>query len=224
MTTQYKAVTVTKTAIDVEQGIYEVMASVQTVDRQGDVLEATGALLDNYLRNPVVLYGHDYGGLPVAKALEIVSVPGVGVRAKMQFPPKGVDTHIDAVHTLWDLGFLNAVSVGFTPVKGTPTGKGGTRFTEWELLEFSIVPIPANADALRLAFSPDVLKRGRVLSSKNEQALRDAVDALQAVLAQLEAPPSDDPQTESVKSDELSDEALDALDSLFKEIRNGYQS
>jgi phage head maturation protease len=187
------------------------------------VLEATGAKLDNYRRNTVVLYGHDYSGLPVARALEIDPVPGVGVRAKMQFPPKGVDTRIDAVHTLWDLGFLNAVSVGFTPVSGTPTGKGGTRYTDWELLEFSIVPIPANADALRLAFDGAVNKSGRVLSSKNESALRAAVETLLSVLAQLDKP-EPEPMTESVKSETIPDETLDALASIFKEIRNGYHA
>ena len=220
--TQYKAVTVTSKALDVQAGLYELMASTESVDRQNDVLVSTGADLSNYRRNPVVLWAHDYTRLPVARAVEIDAVPGVGLRAKMEFAPAGVDPHIDAVRTLWEKGFLNAASVGFTPKAGTPTGKGGTRFTEWELLEFSIVPIPANADALRLAFSPDVLKRGRVLSSKNEQALRDAVDALQAVLAQLEAPPSDDPQTESVKSNDIEAAAIESLDAMFKEIRNGY--
>jgi hypothetical protein len=215
-------VTVTKTAIDIEQGIYELMASVQSVDRQKDVLEATGARLEPFRRNPVVLYGHDYGGLPVAKALEIDAVPGVGLRAKMQFPPKGVDAHIDAVHTLWDLGFLNAVSVGFQPHAGTPTGKGGTRYTDWELLEFSIVPVPANADALRLAFDGAVQKSGRVLSAKNESALRAAVDTLLSVLSQLDKPEPDAPMMDSVKENEPPAEVIDSLDAIFKELRNGY--
>ena len=222
--TQYKAVTVTSKALDVQAGLYELMASTESVDRQNDVLVSTGADLSNYRRNPVVLWAHDYSRLPVARAVEIDAVPGVGLRAKMEFAPAGVDAHIDAVRKLWELGFLNAASVGFTPKAGTPTGKGGTRYTDWELLEFSIVPIPANADALRLAFDGAVNKSGRVLSSKNESALRAAVDTLLSVLAQLDKP-EPEPVTESVKEIEtIPDETLDALASIFKEIRNAYQS
>jgi HK97 family phage prohead protease len=185
------------------------------------VLVSTGADLSNYRRNPVVLWAHDYSRLPVARAVEIDAVPGVGLRAKMEFAPAGVDAHIDAVRTLWEHGFLNAASVGFTPKAGTPTGKGGTRYTEWELLEFSIVPIPANADALRLAFDGAAAKSGRVLSAKNESALRAAVDTLLSVLSQLDKP-EPEPMTESVKSDETPAEVIDSLDAIFKEIRNGY--
>ena len=219
--TQYKAVTVTSKALDAQAGLYELMASTESVDRQNDVLVSTGADLSNYRRNPVVLWAHDYSRLPVARAVEIDAVPGVGLRAKMEFAPAGVDAHIDSVRKLWELGFLNAASVGFTPKAGTPTGKGGTRYTEWELLEFSIVPIPANADALRLAFDGAVQKSGRVLSAKNESALRAAVDTLLSVLAQLDKP-EPEPVTESVKSDELPDATLDALASIVKEIHGYY--
>jgi phage head maturation protease len=55
-------------------------------------------------------------------------------------------------------GFLNAVSVGFSPLKQHPRydddGKYlGILFEEQELLELSLVPIPANANALQVAKS-----------------------------------------------------------------------
>jgi hypothetical protein len=140
----------------------------------------------------------------------------------MEFAPAGVDAHIDAVRRLWELGFLNAASVGFTPKAGTPTGKGGTRYTEWELLEFSIVPIPANADALRLAFDGAVQKSGRVLSAKNESALRAAVDTLLSVLSQLDKPEPDAPMMDSVKENELPEDTLTELASIVKEIHDYY--
>jgi hypothetical protein len=140
----------------------------------------------------------------------------------MEFAPAGVDPHIDAVRKLWELGFLNAASVGFTPKSGTPTGKGGTRYTDWELLEFSIVPIPANADALRLAFDGAVNKSGRVLSSKNESALRAAVETLLSVLAQLDKPEPEQ-VTESVKENDITAEALDTLNATLKEIHGIYR-
>jgi hypothetical protein len=76
----------------------------------------------------------------------------------------------------------------------------------------------------RLAFDGAVQKSGRVLSAKNESALRAAVDTLLSVLSQLDKP-EPEPMTDSVKENEtIPDETLDALASIFKEIRNAYQS
>lgn len=221
-------------SIDAEKGIYELMPSMETVDRDGDVLVAAGVRLDDYRKNPVVLWGHDYHGLPVAKTLEIEAVPGLGVKARIQFSPKGVDPHLDAVRTLWEQGFLNAASVGFIPVKGEPipnergevTPFGGRRYTDWNLLEFSIVSVPANPDALRLGMrdTPDeaatmlmrdslrysgqtlsdalggmsVEKRGRVLSAANEAKLRAALTSIEEVLSQLES--ADTPPADAGKT------------------------
>lgn len=224
MSAQYKAVACEIKALDAQQGIYEVMASTEAQDRQGDVLVSTGAQLDNYRRNPVVLWAHDYTKLPVARTLDIEPIPGVGLRAKMQFAPQGVDPFIDAVRSLWENGFLNAASVGFQPRAGTPNGNGGTRYTGWELLEFSIVPIPANPDALRLAYAPEVQKRGRVLSAKNEAALRDAIDTLVSILSQLDGADVQAAQDESVNkasepNNEVDNDAEAAMHSLLAALK-----
>lgn len=224
MSSQYKAVSCEVKAIEGQPGVYEVMASTEAMDRQGDVLVSTGAQLDNYRRNPVVLWAHDYTRLPVAKTLDIQPVPGVGLRATMEFAPNGVDPFIDAVRALWDGGFLNAASVGFQPKAGTPIGNGGTRYTSWDLLEFSIVPIPANPDALRLAYAPEVQKRGRVLSAKNEQALRGAIDTLLSVLSQLDNADAqasqEDATTKAAESaTDNNDEAAMALDALMAALK-----
>jgi hypothetical protein len=45
-------------------------------------------------------------------------------------------------------GFLNAVSVGFTPVEAVQRPDGGTDYQKIELMELSLVPVPSNRDAL----------------------------------------------------------------------------
>jgi hypothetical protein len=58
----------------------------------------------------------------------------------------------DTVLRLLDGGFLRATSVGFRPIRQVRnTERGGTDYLQQELLEFSVVPVPANADALRRA-------------------------------------------------------------------------
>lgn len=186
---QYKTFITETKAVDPAAGIYEAMISTESADRDSDILVANGANLQDYQRNPVVLYAHNYAELPVAKALEVQIIDGIGLRARFQFPEKGVSEKADAVHRLWAGGFLNATSVGFQAKQMEPIPNGGMKFREWDLLEFSIVPVPANAGALRLAakaLDEDLFqKRGRVISAKNESLLRAAADNLQAVLSAL---------------------------------------
>mgnify|MGYP001022744564 CR=1 FL=1 len=192
-------------AVDVDQGIYELWASTESVDRDGDILIASGAQLENYLKNPVVLYGHNYYGFPVAKTLEVEVVVGKGLRTRFQFAPEGTHADIDAVRSLWEGGFLNAASVGFRPLKwqerkpsadeNFPSWYAPRIYTEWELLEWSIVPVPANQDALRLAAKAmaDGLKPKAGSADPWAEAVLDtltrpdlAPDAQQKLLADIE--------------------------------------
>jgi uncharacterized protein len=189
-------------AVDVEAGIYEAMISTESTDRVGDIVRATGAKVDNYLKNPVVLWAHDYSNPPVAKALSLEIMPGYGIKATFQFPPRGASPDADTIHNLWAGKFINATSIGFMPIEAKDMPKDGDGWSQpkdyvsWELLEFSLVPVPANQDALRLAMKaiepPIEQKRGRVLSAANETKLRKAAEAIQEVLAQVGEEPNQD--------------------------------
>src|SRR3990167_5849613 len=176
MTLTYKTFTVETKAIDEDQGIYEAMVSTESVDRDADVLLADGAEIANYLKNPIVLFGHNYyqPDAVVARALEIVKIPGMGVKLVFQFLERGISKTADLVHDLWRMKFLNAMSVGFIPKKwerrqdanGEELARGYL-FTLWEFLEGSIVTIPANQDALRLAYA-DLEAKGYSKSDLDE--------------------------------------------------------
>lgn len=131
------------------------LISTDAIDRDGDTLDPSGWDLKAYLANPVVLWGHDYSGLPVAKAISLETTPH-GLAATAAFPEKGVHTFADTVYELLKGGFLSAASVGFRPIEYTeiPERSGGgfrgcgRNYVKQELLEFSVVPIPANPEAL----------------------------------------------------------------------------
>jgi len=152
-----KTFAVERKTIDAEAGIFEAMISTEEVDRDGDVLRADGAELGNYMRNPVVLFGHRYNDVDavVGKALEVTAISGQGIRARFQFAGSDVNPKAETVRQLWAGEFLNATSVGFVPKQTSERGadgeKRGLEFKRWELLEFSIVPVPSNQSALRLA-------------------------------------------------------------------------
>jgi HK97 family phage prohead protease len=168
-------------------------------DREGDVLVPEGAITEGFNRSPSVLFGHDHYALPVGRAVHLQVQPGKGIRADWVWL-KG-DPMADRVRNAWDQGVLNAASVGFLPRKWEPHGKTGRRYTEWELLEFSIVSVPANPQAVRTLKSlrldgpaplaratvlldtlTDALKSGRVLSRANDERLVQASSLLHDIL------------------------------------------
>jgi hypothetical protein len=71
--------------------------------------------------------------------------------------PEGTSARIDEIRKLVDAGILKAVSVGFHSLEDEPLNKkepyGGTRFLKQELVECSLVSIPANPNALAVAKS-----------------------------------------------------------------------
>lgn len=72
--------------------------------------------------------------------------------------PQGTSPRIDEIRRLIDAGILRAVSVGFRPSSYEPLNDGGGkaigyRFTKQELLETSLVAVPANPNALQVAKS-----------------------------------------------------------------------
>jgi HK97 family phage prohead protease len=125
--------------------------STDSVDRSSDVIKQDGWKLDNYRRNPVVLWAHDQGAPPVGKA-ELVLVENGALRAKdVEFTGRDLYPFGAMVGDMYRKGFLSAVSVGFQPLKfnfNAERGMMAMDFEEQELLEFSAVPVPANPDAL----------------------------------------------------------------------------
>ena len=150
------------------------IASTATLDRYHEVIEPAGWRLDSYRRNPVFQNAHNYGDIlfTLGKALstEVRSVGGgQALCQRIQFATE-VNPVARIAYGLYRGGFLNAVSVGFIPLRWEDGGTGSTgaesgpaprrRYLEQELLEVSAVAIPANPDALALG-----LKSGAIAKS-----------------------------------------------------------
>ncbi len=127
------------------------------VDRHGEVVLPDGIILDDFKNNPVVLFGHGWGGagnnVPIGKInIDSFKITSKYVDADVVFDDEGKDPFAEMIGDKVRNGFLNAGSIGFRPTVISadpvlPKQKGAT-ITEWELFEFSIVTIPSNADAL----------------------------------------------------------------------------
>lgn len=166
-----------------------IIISTSTIDREGDVLVPEGARLENYLKNPVVLFGHDHHELPVGAATSITVEPGRGLRAAWRWLEG--DERAGRVRNAWDQRALGATSVGFSPIRYEPREDDGygLRYTEWELLEFSIVNVPANPEAVRVLRGLGLLsgaaagRKFTALATRDEARLRRAHAAIEEILA-----------------------------------------
>lgn len=129
--------------------------STASRDRDHDSLALDGWRLENYRKNPVVLWAHMYRELPVAQSLRIEV--GEALISEAQFATRDEYPFADTVLRLIDGRYLRATSVGFRPLKYVYNAEeAGYDFHEQELLEYSIVPVPANPEALQQAKSAGI--------------------------------------------------------------------
>jgi len=122
-------------------------------DREGHVVVPSGVRLEWFRKNPVVLWAHCLDLPPIGVVdVKTLAVTDAGIEADVVFD-KGSAVGRE-VYGLYDRGVMRAWSVGFVPInweiqKNSETGKvRGYRVTEWELVELSAVPVPANPEAL----------------------------------------------------------------------------
>ena len=169
--------------------------SKEVVDRDGDILRASGCDFTNYMKNPVFLSFHNSREFPLGKVTKFW-VEGNSVKAIVYFPtleelstdPNNVSEKArlcDFAYCCYKTGMLNAVSVGFIPLEWIET-ENGYDILKWELLEFSAVAVPANQDAIAEAvksFGEDFTKKfiseeksGRKISAQT-RAILDKIKA-----------------------------------------------
>jgi HK97 family phage prohead protease len=143
--------TIIRKRMDVEvkasgKNTYIFTASTVAVDRMGDTIEQTGWELQNFLKNPVIPWGHNYAEPPIGKSVR-TWISDDKLQIEVEFASK-IYPFAKLIEDLVREGFLKSVSVGFRPIKAEPNDDGGMRFIKQELLEVSVVTVPANQEAL----------------------------------------------------------------------------
>jgi HK97 family phage prohead protease len=142
--------------------VIDFRSSDQTLDRYQEVITVKGWRLENYRKNPIVQNAHSYCSLAdtIGKSL-ITEVRGDYLFQRIQF---AVDENPMAkvAYGLYKGGFLNAVSVGFIPLRwenGSEEKGYRRKYLEQELLEVSAVSIPANPNALTYALKSGAIEK-----------------------------------------------------------------
>jgi len=136
------------TVKDLGDGVFSATVTTSDVDRMGESIDTEGISTETYMQNPVVLYGHDYQGLPIGKATKLRQFKNK-LSATFQLAVK----EYSFAQTVADMikgGYLNAVSIGGVVKEWSDDY---SQILGMEMVEFSVVPVPANPAALITARS-----------------------------------------------------------------------
>ena len=138
--------------------IYSVTIFANELSRDGVSVDIDGMDFSNYRKNPVVLFAHDYSGrtessgLPIGRTISLGRTQDGRIRADFEF--LSGDPFADRVRNAWNRGFLRGASIGWRAIEARPSQRGrGLRVVKSELIEWSIVAVPADPDALRGAYT-----------------------------------------------------------------------
>lgn len=192
-----------------------VVAASGKSDRSGDIVQVDGIELKSYQTNPVVLYGHDHFGLPIAKAVSM------GLNAKKQlemvfeFADAATYAFADTVYRLIKGGFLKGVSIGARVIEAewitdTVGEIVGRKYTALELLEVSVVTIPADSRALITA-----VKSGVVTEKEFEEYMEKTLDSDSGNTVSID---TEGRNTTNVENDAMEKAGLEKLTQLETRI------
>ena len=125
-----------------------VVAASSDLARDGHVLVVQGLSLENYRKNPIVLWNHDQGE-PIG-ACTAVGVVGDELAARIEL--SDASPKAQEIRAFAKSGVVRGISIGFDVIDAEPLdpqrgSRGGLRITASELLEISLVSVPADTNA-----------------------------------------------------------------------------
>lgn len=159
-----------------ENQVFQFTLTDKTVDRYNEIVLPKGVQLDKYKKNPVVLAFHDSHTYPVGACIKVwYDKPTDSVKGWVLLQDERTDESgaSETCLAMVNAGFLRTGSIGFISIKrheataeeiltyGFVEDKWnrGIIHDECELLEFSIVPIPANPSATSEVLTKDFLSK-----------------------------------------------------------------
>lgn len=155
--------------------------TTSALDRDNEVLLPMGMRRGNFDNNPVVFWNHDYD-TPIGKAVKLNQDNNSwSATAELVPRPKSHrgEWFPDTVHQWMKHGAANGVSVGFIPIETRrPSSRDKEKFgddvemvhSKWDLLEFSVTPIPCNQEALINTVSKGYMTKDQAKKIYNYEA------------------------------------------------------
>jgi len=150
-----KSFLIKSTKVDTEKREFSATITDSSVDRDKEVLLPDGMNISEFKKNGIILFNHDKN-LPLGTVLSLRR-KGESWVAKGKLAEQGTSPEIDSVWSLVSQGILKAISIGFVNQEGRqPTKLDIKKFgknvnyviSKFELIEFSIVAVGSNPNAL----------------------------------------------------------------------------
>ena len=190
-----------------------IIGTNEDVDRDGDIVRAKGVDIKNFKNNSILLFGHKWTSLPVGKVGKIKKTDDAVIFEDIEFAQT---KEAQDVKSLVEGGFLKSVSIGFIPKKSIWLDEQGVNeikqldeawyiknksklnkarrvIWESELLELSLVPIPANPSA-QVVFAQKGLdsmcafKTPSVTEESDEDSILSSTETLDVLKLFLQPP------------------------------------
>jgi len=160
--------------------------STLDVDRVKEVMDPVGANTKEFDQSNTVFWGHDYDKI-VGSAMWTKRDRARGIKAKTRF------ASTPFADEKWQLvrdGHVKAWSIGFIPLKSILRGGDGwtdainslkerspdfsvgdaeTIILKWVLLEYSLVGVPANPNALNIAVSKGLWTNDEIVENESDE-------------------------------------------------------
>ncbi len=144
---------------DDEKRLIRFVLSTEDVGRDGDLVRIAGWDLGPFRKNPVWLWSHRMGELPIGRVVEIVKdVAAKRLEGVVQFAGPELSAFADMIYRMHKARFLRATSVQWLPRRVTRPddeqrqelglGPYGVIHEKQELMEASSVTVPADRLAL----------------------------------------------------------------------------
>lgn len=127
-------------------------------DRSNDTVNPSGAIIEDYMKNPVFLWSHDKTKQPLGKINNLILNEG-RLEGTVEFWRNNIDpaywSEADrmavSVYEQYKSGFLKAVSISFIPVDYSFNKMtGGNDYKTYKITEISAVTVPDNPNALKV--------------------------------------------------------------------------
>lgn len=156
---------------------FEFVLSTDSRDRMGDIVDQDFSLAQ-FKKNPIALWAHSHAS-PIGTWEKLrKDTIQIGKRTvnrtigRLKLAAEGTSEHIDFLRSMIEQRILKTVSIGFRPGKYEALDEdnpwNGYRLSENELLECSVVSVPANPEASSLAKSLDDAHRKLLFTETGE--------------------------------------------------------
>ncbi|MDB5618217.1 HK97 family phage prohead protease [Tardiphaga sp.] len=146
-------------AVEEDKRIIRGTATTPSPDRVGDIVEPLGV----EFKNPMpLLHQHDSRAPVGTVRFDKPTKSGITFEARLPTitEPGALKDRVDTAWGEVKAGLVSAVSIGFSPLEYSRMEDGGYRYIRSEVLELSLVTVPANADCtISLVKSLDLAQR-----------------------------------------------------------------